>query len=76
MYYPDLHKSGNEAWSQGSKNIFKLNSAEHKILIVHTYIISRMLLFTGSDKPRMLFSLFINIKMLTIVVILTCMSRK
>ena len=30
----------------------------------------------GSDKPRMLFFLFINVKMPTIVVIVTFMGRK
>ena len=35
-----------------------------------------MQLFSDSDQPRMLFFLFINVKMLTIVGILTLMSRK
>ena len=35
-----------------------------------------MQLFSDSDKPRMLFFLFINVKMPTIVGILTFMSRK
>ena len=35
-----------------------------------------MQLFSYSDKPRMLFFLFINVKMPTIVGILTFMSRK
>ena len=33
-------------------------------------------LFSGSDKPLMLFFMFINVKMPTIVGILTFMSRK
>ena len=32
--------------------------------------------FSGSDKPKMLFSLLINVKMPTIVGILTFMSKK
>ena len=38
--------------------------------------ISGNLAFLGSDKPRMLFFLFINVKMPTIVGILTFMSWK
>ena len=38
--------------------------------------ISRNLAFSDSDKPRMLFSWLINVKMPTIVGILTYMSRK
>ena len=38
--------------------------------------ISRNLVFLGSDKPRMLFFLLINVKMPTIVGILTFVSRK
>ena len=38
--------------------------------------ISRNLAFLGSDKPSMLFFLLINVKMPTIVGILTSMSRK
>ena len=38
--------------------------------------ISWIWLFLGSDKPRMLFFLFINVKMPTTVGILTFMSRK
>ena len=38
--------------------------------------ISRNSAFSGSDKPRMLFPLLINVKMPAIVSILTFMSRK
>ena len=52
-----------------------LNS-EHEILNAHKYInISRNSFFLGSDKPRMLFFPLINVKMPTIVGILTNMSR-
>ena len=42
----------------------------------HKYKNIRKFGFLGSDKPIMLFSLFINVKMPTIVGILTFMSRK
>ena len=38
--------------------------------------ISKNLAFLGSDKPRMLFFMLINVKMTTFVGILTFMSRK
>ena len=38
--------------------------------------IKKITFFSDSDKPRMLFFLLINVKMLTIVGILTFMSRK
>ena len=38
--------------------------------------ISRNSVFSGSDKPRMLFFLLITVKMPTVVGILTFMSRK
>ena len=54
-----------------------LNSVEHGILNAHKYKISRKsALFLGSDKPKMLFFPLINVKMPTIVGILTFMSRK
>ena len=59
------------------KLFFMLNSIEHKILNAHKYEnIKKFTIFSGSDKPRMLFFLFINVKMPTIVGILTFMSRK
>ena len=45
-----------------------LNSAEHEILNAHT--------FQGRDKPRMLFSLLINVEMPTGVGIFNFSSRK
>ena len=69
-----LHSSGPE--------VIKLfhaqfNSVEHEILNAHKYKnIKEIQLFPDSDKPRMLFFLLINVKMPTIVGILTFMSRK
>ena len=62
---------------RGYKQIFMLNSTEHEILNLISIKISRNLAFlSGSYKPRMLFFRLINVKMPTIVGILTFMSRK
>ena len=54
-----------------------LNSAEHDILNAHKYKnIKKFSFFLGSEKPRMLFFLLINVRMPTIVGILTFMSEK
>ena len=53
-----------------------LNSVEHEILNAYKYKISRNSAFLGADKSRMLFFPLINVKMPTIVGILTFMSRK
>ena len=54
-----------------------LNLGEHEILIAHKYKKHQEIQhFSGSDKPRMLFFLLINVKMPTIVGILTFISRK
>ena len=54
-----------------------LNSDEHEILNTHKYKnIKKCSFFSSSDKHRMLFFLLLNVKMLTIVGILTFMSRK
>ena len=54
-----------------------LNSAEHEILNTHKYEnIKKLSFFSGADKHIMLFFLLINVKMPTIVGILTFMSRK
>ena len=54
-----------------------LNSVEHEILDPHKYKKNKEIwLFLGSDKPRMLFFPLINVKMPTIVGILTFVSRK
>ena len=40
-----------------------LSSAEHEILNAHKYRnIKKVIFFSGSDTPRMLFSLLINVK--------------
>ena len=47
--------------------IFVLNSAEHEILNAHKYKnIKKFSFFSGSDKPRMLFFLLINVIMPTV----------
>ena len=56
-----------------------LNSAEHEILNAHRYKNIKKFNFlslSGSDKPIVLFFLLINVKMPTIVGILTFMGRK
>ena len=54
-----------------------LDSAEHDILNAHKYTnIKKFSFLSGSSKPRMLFFLLIDVKMPTIVGILTFMSRK
>ena len=60
----------------GYKTFFILNSDEHEILNVHKYKNIKKCCFLGSDKPRMLFFLLINVKIPTFVGILTFMSRK
>ena len=54
-----------------------LNSAEHEILDAHKFkYIKKFSFFQVLDKPRMLFFLLMNVKMPTIVGILTFISRK
>ena len=54
-----------------------LNSAEYEILNAHKCkAIKKFRFFSGSDQHGMLFFLLINVKMPTIVGILTYMSRK
>ena len=54
-----------------------LNSAEHETLNAQKYEnIQKFSFIAGSDNPRMLFSLLINVEMPTGVGILTLMSRK
>ena len=62
---------------RGNKIFSMLNSVEHEILNAHKYEkYQEIRPFLGSDKPRMLFFLLINVKMPTIVGILTFMCRK
>ena len=63
-------------WPRGYKTFFMLNSVEHEILNALKYKISRNSAFLGSDKPRKLFFPHINVKMPTIVGILTFMSEQ
>ena len=51
-----------------------LNWAEHKILNAYNLKYKEIQLFSGLDKPGMLFFMLINVKMPTII--LTFMSRK
>ena len=54
-----------------------LDSVEHEILNAHKYKnFKKLRFFLGSDKRRMLFFRLINVKMPTIVGILTFTSRK
>ena len=54
-----------------------LNSVEHEILSAHDYRnIKKFSFFSGSDKWRWLFFLLINVKIPTVVGILTFMSMK
>ena len=63
--------------ARGYKTFFMLISVEHEILNAHEYEnFQEIQLFSDSDKPRMLSFLLINVKMPTIVGILTFMSRK
>ena len=71
---------GTEAGPKVTKN-FMLNLAEHESLNAHKYEkYQEIQHFSGSVKPIMLFVLFINVKMPTVVGtisgILTLMSRK
>ena len=53
-----------------------LNSVEEEILNAYKYKNIKTLGFLGADKPRILFFMLINVKMPTIVDILTFMSKK
>ena len=65
------------ALAGGCKTYFVLNSADHEILNAHKYKkYQKIQHFSGSDKPRMLFSLLTNVKMPTIVGIFTFVGRK
>ena len=68
---------GKLSWSRGYITFSMLNSAEHEILNAQKYKkYQETQHFLGSDKSRMLFFLFIIVKMPTIVGIVTFMSRK
>ena len=61
---------------RGYKIFYMLNSTEHDICLAHSINISRNSAFSVTDKPRMLFSLLINVTMPMIFGILTFKSRK
>ena len=63
-------------WPRGYKTFFVLNSIEHEILNAHKYKNIKKFVFLGSAKHRMPFFPLINVKMPTIVGILTFISRK
>ena len=63
-------------WLRGYKRFSILNAAEHGILNAHKYKNIMKSALAGSNKPRMLCFLFINVKMPTILGILTFLSRK
>ena len=71
-----LEKAEHGIWHRGFKSFFMLNSFEREMLNAYKRKILRNSAFLGSDKPRMLFFPLINVKMPTIVGILTFMSRK
>ena len=59
------------------KTFSMLNSAGHEILHAHKHEnIKKFSFFQAQNKPRMLFSMLINVKMPTTVGILTFMSRE
>ena len=61
----------------GYKTFSMLDSAQYGILNAHKFKnIKKLSFFSGSNKPRMLFFSLINVKMPTIVGILTFMSWK
>ena len=65
------------SWPRGYKIFFVLNSIEHEIFNAYKYKNIKIFgFFLGSNKLRMLFFPLINVKMPTIVGILTFMSRK
>ena len=62
--------------AQGYKTFTMFNSTEHEISIAYKFkCIKKLFFFSGSDKPRKLFFLLINVKMPTTAGILTIMSR-
>ena len=76
LVYFCLKKHQTDAKSRGYKVFSMLNSAKHEIFNAHKYKNIKKISFLGSDKPRMLFYLLLNVKMPTTVGILTFISRK
>ena len=66
-----------ETWPRGYKTFFILNSVEHEILNVHKYEnIKKFSIFQAQISLDWYFFLLINVKMPTVVGILTFMNRK
>ena len=66
-----------KTWARGYITFFMLNSVEHEILNAHKYKkYLEIQHFSGSYKPKMLFFVLIDVKMPTIVGIITFISRK
>ena len=66
-----------KSWSRGYKTFFILNSVGHEILNAHKYNnIKKFSIFQAQISLECYFFLLINVKMPTIVGILTFMSRK
>ena len=62
--------------NRGYKNVCIFNSAEHENLSAHKYInIKKFCIFLVPDMPSMLIYLLINVKVPTIVGILTFISK-
>ena len=84
MSYPIHRQVLFERWAayatsraRGYKKNFMLDLAVHEILNAKKYKNNQEIQhFSGSDKPRMLFFLLLNVKKPTIVGILISMSRK
>ena len=52
-------------WPRGYKTFFMLNSVQHEILNAHKYKnMEKKIAFSDSNKPRMLFFLLKNVKLL------------
>ena len=56
---------------RGFKTFSTFNSVEHEVLTAHRYKNIKKFVFLDSDKPRMLLFLLINVKIPTILGILT-----
>ena len=62
--------------ARGYKTFYMLNSAEHRILNAHKYKTIKKFIFLGSNQPRTLFFLLINVKTPTNVGTLIFISRE
>ena len=63
MIKPPWKNHTYKAWHRGYKTFFMLNSAEHELLNAHYYEKNQEIQhFSGSNKPRILFFMLINVK--------------